>query len=80
MLGSMMALGMMIHIANGILVLPLIYALVVSQRLSEPPWFRGVQWGATRWMLAQMVVMPLMGAGPEQEGAADRWRDTGVRT
>lgn len=67
MLGSMMggswALGMMVHIVNGALMFPLIYAFIVSQRLPGPPWLRGMLWGATLWMLAQMVVMPLMGAG-----------------
>jgi uncharacterized membrane protein YagU involved in acid resistance len=67
MLGSMMggswALGMTTHIANGVLVFALIYAFVVSPILPGPPWFRGLLWGGILWMLVEMVVMPLTGAG-----------------
>src|SRR5262249_4786140 len=67
MLGSMMggswALGMMVHLANGILVFPLVYDFIVFPRLPGAPWFRGLLWGGSLWMLAQTIVMPSMGAG-----------------
>jgi len=67
MLGSMMggswALGMMAHLAQGIVVFPLIYVLGVYQRLLGPPWLRGMAWGGALWLLAQAVAMPLMGNG-----------------
>ena len=67
MLGSMMggswALGMMAHLAQGIVVFPLIYVLGVYQRLPGPPWLRGMAWGGALWLLAQAVAMPLMGNG-----------------
>lgn len=67
MLGSVMggswALGMMAHLANGIIVFPLVYILVVSQRLTGPPWLRGIVWGIVLWLLAQLVMLPAMGSG-----------------
>ena len=67
MLGSVMggswALGMMAHLATGIIVFPLIYILVVSQRLTGPPWLRGIVWGVGLWLLAELVMMPAMGSG-----------------
>ena len=67
MLGSMMggswALGMMAHLAQGIVVFPLIYVLGVYQRLPGSPWLRGMAWGVALWLLAQAVAMPLMGNG-----------------
>ena len=67
MLGSLMggswALGMTAHLANGIVVFPLIYVLGVSQRLPGPPWLRGMVWGIVLWLLAQLVMLPSMGSG-----------------
>lgn len=73
MLGSMMgnswALGMMAHLANGIVVFPLIYAYGVYQRLPGAPWARGIVWGIVLWLLAQLVVLPAMGGGFFSAGA-----------
>ncbi len=67
MLGSMMggswAVGMIVHGANGALVFPLIYAFFVVPRLPGATWFRGLVWGGVLWVLAQMIVLPMMGAG-----------------
>lgn len=67
MLGSMVGgswvLGMMIHIVNGTLVFPVIYAVIVSPRVSGAPWFRGLLWGVILWLVAQMLVMPFLGVG-----------------
>jgi len=67
MLGSVMGgswvLGMMAHLANGIVVFPLIYILVVSQHLPGAPWLRGIVWGVVLWLLAQLVMLPAMGSG-----------------
>ena len=73
MLGSMMggswALGMMVHLAQGIVVFPLIYVLGVYQRLWGAPWLRGIVWGIVLWLLALLVVMPAMGSGFFSAGA-----------
>ena len=67
LLGSVMggswALGMMAHLANGIVVFPLMYVLGVSQRLPGAPWLRGMVWGIVLWLLAQLVMLPAMGSG-----------------
>ncbi len=63
MLGGSWVLGMVVHIVNGTLVFPLIYAFIVSQKLPGSPWLRGTVWGGTLWLLAQMVALPMMGAG-----------------
>jgi len=62
-MGGSWALGMMAHLANGIIVFPLVYILVVSQRLTGPPWLRGIVWGIVLWLLAQLVMLPAMGSG-----------------
>ncbi len=62
-MGGSWALGMMAHLANGIIVFPLVYILVVSQRLPGTPWLRGMVWGIVLWLLAQLVMLPAMGSG-----------------
>lgn len=73
MLGSMMggswALGMLAHLVNGIVVFPLIYVAAVYRRLPGQPWLRGMVWGVVLWLVAQLVVMPAMGAGLFSAGA-----------
>jgi len=67
MLGSMLGgnwwAGMALHIVNGAVVFPLIFALVLYRLLPGTPTLKGLVWGLTLWALAQTVVMPLMGAG-----------------
>jgi len=67
MLGSMMgnswALGMMAHWMNGVLIFPLLYAFVIYKMLPSSPAVRGALWGMALWLVAQVVVMPMMGAG-----------------
>ena len=67
MLGSMMGnswmLGMMAHFVDGTLLFPLIYAFVLYRLLPGGPWLKGVLWGLILWLLAQVMVMPMMGGG-----------------
>ena len=67
MLGSMMGnswmLGMMAHFVNGTLIFPLIYAFVLYPLLPGAPWLKGALWGVILWLLAQVMVMPMMGGG-----------------
>jgi len=66
MLGQMLgswAMGMAIHLINGIVIFPLIYALLVYRFLPGPPVAKGILWGAILWLIAQLMVMPMMGAG-----------------
>lgn len=67
MLGSMLgmgwAAGMMMHMVNGAVVFPAIYTFVFYGRLPGSPAARGLTWGVALWLLAQVVVMPMMGGG-----------------
>lgn len=67
MLGGMMGgswiLGMLVHLMNGIVVFPLFYSLVVCRFLDGSPWLRGMMWGFALWLVAQVAVMPMTGAG-----------------
>ena len=67
MLGSVMGgslfLGWMAHFVIGS-VLAVIYAAVFATRLPGPGFARGALFGLAPWIVAQLVVMPMMGAGP----------------
>jgi uncharacterized membrane protein YagU involved in acid resistance len=67
MLGSMLGdnwwVGMVMHFANGTIVFPLIYAFLLYGLLPGSPVVKGITWGLVLWFLAQVVVMPMMGAG-----------------
>lgn len=73
MLGSMMggswALGMAAHWMNGVVIFPLIYAFAVYKLLPGSPVVRGIIWGMGLWLIAQAMVMPMMGAGFFSSGA-----------
>jgi uncharacterized membrane protein YagU involved in acid resistance len=66
MLGSMMggvtALGWAAHFMIGT-ALAVAYAAFFAERLSGPAVVRGMLFGLAPWLLAQLVVMPMMGAG-----------------
>jgi hypothetical protein len=66
MLGSMMggitALGWMAHFMIGT-VLAVIYAAFFAERLSGPVAIRGMLFSLAPWLFAQVVLMPMMGAG-----------------
>ena len=66
MLGSMLCgwtMGMMMHVLNGIVLFPLIYSSFLFSRLRGSPITKGILWGAALWLVAGLMVMPLMGAG-----------------
>lgn len=63
MLGGSWALGMMMHFANGTIIFPLIYAYLLYRVLPGGATLKGVEWGLILWFLAQVIVMPMMGAG-----------------
>jgi uncharacterized membrane protein YagU involved in acid resistance len=66
MLGSMMGgslfLGWMAHFLIGT-VLAIVYAALFAPRLPGPGFARGALYGLVPWFVAQLVVMPMMGAG-----------------
>lgn len=63
MLGGSWTLGMMMHFLNGTIIFPLIYAFLLFRLLPGGPLTKGAIWGVILWLLAQVVVMPMMGAG-----------------
>ena len=66
MLGKMLGswtMGMMMHFINGTIIFPLIYAFLLFHLLSGPPVVKGLIWGALLWLVAQLMVMPMMGGG-----------------
>lgn len=66
MLGSVMGgslfLGWMAHFAVGT-ALAVAFAALVAGKLPGPGFARGAIYGLVPWIMAQLVVMPMMGAG-----------------
>lgn len=66
MLGSVMGgvvpLGWAAHFMIGI-VLAIVYAALFASRLPGPAFLRGAAYSIVPWLVAQLVVMPMMGAG-----------------
>lgn len=63
MLGISWTMGMALHFINGTIIFPLIYAYLLYRVLPGQPWLKGAWWGVILWFLAQVVVMPMAGAG-----------------
>ena len=66
MLGSMLGgwtMGMVMHFVNGVVLFPLLYAFFLFAKLRGAPVTKGILWGVTLWLLAGLMVMPMMGAG-----------------
>lgn len=67
MLGSMLGigwtLGMVMHFMLGTIVFPAVYTFALYSWLPGGPAVKGVVWGATLWLIAQTMVMPMAGAG-----------------
>jgi uncharacterized membrane protein YagU involved in acid resistance len=63
MLGGSWTAGLVMHFVNGSIIFPAIYAYALYARLAGPPAIRGTVRGVALWLVAQTVVMPMMGAG-----------------
>jgi uncharacterized membrane protein YagU involved in acid resistance len=61
-MGGSLFLGWMAHFAIGT-VLAVIYATLFVTRLPGPGFVRGALYGLVPWIVAQVIVMPMMGAG-----------------
>jgi uncharacterized membrane protein YagU involved in acid resistance len=55
--------GMILHFINGTIIFPLIYAYLLYPYLAGSAWARGTEWGLVLFLLAQVMVMPIMGMG-----------------
>ncbi len=60
-MGGSLSMGWAAHVMIGI-VLAIVYAAVAT-RLPGPPVMRGALFGVAPWLMAQVVVMPMMGMG-----------------
>ncbi len=67
MLGSMLSgswtAGLLMPFVNGAVIFPTNYAYALYAHLPGSPVVRGTVWGVALWLVAQTVVMPMMGAG-----------------
>jgi len=61
-MGGLTIVGWAAHLMIGT-VLALIYAAVAQSRLPGPPAGRGAIFSLAPWLMAQLVVMPMMGMG-----------------
>lgn len=63
MLGGSWIAGLLTHVVNGTVVFPLVYGYVLFAWLPGQPALKGALWGVALWLMAQTIVMPMMGAG-----------------
>ncbi len=63
MLGGSWVMGMVMHLLDGIVIFPLIYAYLLYRALPGAPWLKGTIWGLILWFLLEALVMPMMGGG-----------------
>src|SRR2546422_6912187 len=63
MLGGSWAAGMVLHFVNGAVIFPAVYAYALAGWLPGSPAVKGMMWGIALWLIAQVAVMPMMGAG-----------------
>ncbi len=61
--GSSYWFGMAINIFLGVVVFPLFYIYVVVDRLFGSPLLRGLIWGVALWLVADLLVFPVLGTG-----------------
>jgi len=62
-LGGSWAMGMLMHLANGSVLFPLIYAYLLYRVLAGDPWVKGTTFGLLLWFLSQAFITPMMGGG-----------------
>ena len=61
--GGNWAIGMLMHLMNGIVVFPLIYLIVLYRFLPGAPWLKGTLWAVVLWLSLEIVIQPMTGAG-----------------
>jgi uncharacterized membrane protein YagU involved in acid resistance len=55
--------GMLVHILNGAIVLPLAFVFLFYRLIPGRPATKGVVFGIVLWFASQVIMMPIMGAG-----------------
>ena len=51
------------HFLNGTVIFPAIYIDALYARIPGSASIKGTTWGVVLWLMAQVVVMPMMGGG-----------------
>lgn len=57
------AVGLTAHMMLGVIVFPLMYAVVFVSRIPGSPAVRGVIFAVVLWLMMEALVMPMLGAG-----------------
>lgn len=55
--------GMVLHLMMGVLIFLLVYGLLLRRYLPGSAVVRGLIWGSILWMMMELAVMPMIGAG-----------------
>jgi uncharacterized membrane protein YagU involved in acid resistance len=66
MLGEMLGgwrTGMLVHILNGAVIFPVVFVFLFYRLLPGSPITKGIAFGALLWLISELLVMPIMGAG-----------------
>ena len=63
MVGDSWVAGMALHWANGVIVFPLIFSLLLFPLLPGKAVVKGIIWAIILWLIAQLILMPMTGAG-----------------
>ena len=63
MIGTPWITGMIAHFVLGTVVFSFAYARLVSGLLPGPPPVRGMIWGVVLWLIAMLIMSPMMGKG-----------------
>jgi len=61
--GTSRNVGMTLHFINGTIIFPLIFTWILWNVLPGGPTAKGISWGLVLWVLAQSIIMPLLGGG-----------------
>jgi len=63
MMGGIYVMGLAVHIMLGVLIFPLVYAVLLFRFLPGTPLVKGLLFGSILWLIAETMVMPMAGAG-----------------
>lgn len=63
MMGGIYVIGLAVHIMLGVLIFPLVYAVLLFRFLPGAPLVKGLLFGSILWLIAETLVMPMAGAG-----------------
>ena len=62
-IGGSWWLGIIIHFAIGVFVVPLLFSKVITKYLPGPYVLKGLLTGVVLWLITMTILMPMMGKG-----------------